>query len=283
MPKCPICNREFEKIISLSLHYRKIHKRQAKQLYIELHCNGIEPTCGCGCGESVKYLGVMKDFRKYARGHSIRIHNNWGHNKKAQEKSLKTRRKMIEEGTWKPFFLKETGEHWGKGLTKETDERVAKMAQTIIENPEEIEKRQERMRRNRLDGTIPTLYGKDHSQWKGGISSLNQVCRSNKKLFENWIYPKLVNSGFKCQKCGYDRKLEVHHDEEKFSEILRKIAKKHNWNFLVTEQLEIDNPEIKKLKDLISDEIVKYHIKNNVSGIVLCQKCHGKIHPNLNF
>ena len=37
------------------------------------------------------------------------------------------------------------------------------------------------------------------------------------------------------------------------------------------------------LKKSIAEKIVDYHIKNKVSGITLCDKCHEKYHPSLNF
>ena len=36
-------------------------------------------------------------------------------------------------------------------------------------------------------------------------------------------------------------------------------------------------------KKEISDKVIQYHIKNNVSGVTLCRDCHNKLHPSLNF
>lgn len=278
MYKCTICDKEFEVLSTLSKHYGRMHKKPIKQLYLDLFCEGIEPTCKCGCRSQVKFINIEQGFREFVVGHSSRIKNNWGHSKKARENSLKTRRKMIEDGTWKPFALNETGEIWNKGLTKETNKSVAKMAETISNNSDEILSRKERMKKGRLDGTIPTLVGENHSQWKGGISSLNQVCRTNKRLYRKWIRPILESFRFQCAICGCKGRLEVHHDKETFSEIIRKIAKKYNWNFKLTEQLEKDNPAIGELKKQISNEVAEYHVQNNVSGKALCSKCHKQKH-----
>jgi hypothetical protein len=275
--KCPICDYEHQKIISLSIHYRSKHNKTSKELYVSLYCNEIEPTCKCGCGESVKFLDTTRGFTDYVRGHSSRVKNNF-QSEKSIKNSLATRQKMLETGEWKPFTSKETGEHWSKGLTKETDERIAKMAETISSNEEEIKKRSERMRLGRLNGTIQTLYGKDHSQWKGGISCLRSLSYS--RLYKEWKLPKLKEANFKCSICQSNENLEVHHNIETFSSILNKLTKQNNWS---VETWKIDpkwneQTEYQELKNKIADAVANYHIENNVSGVVLCNKCHDKNH-----
>ena len=78
-------------------------------------------------------------------------------------------------------------------------------------------------------------------------------------------------------------RLEVHHDKETFSEIMRKIAQKHNWETKLTTALTQENDEIFALKQKISNEVAQYHIDNNVSGIVLCKSCHKKAHDKHNL
>jgi hypothetical protein len=283
MPKCPICFVEYSSSISLSIHYRSIHKKTAKELFVELYCNGVEPTCKCGCGSAVRYLSIEAGFTDYVRGHASRVNNNWGHNKKARENSLETRREMLQEGTWKPFVSIETGEHWGKGLTKETDPRIAKMSESIKSNSEEIERRSKRMRTNRFNGIIPTLSNERHSQWKGGISCLRAITYS--RLYREWKRPKLEKAGFKCQLCESAKHLEVHHDEESFASILNRLAIEFSWKtttWCVDPKWQSDS-QYQETKSLIADAVADYHIKNNVSGIVLCEECHKKQHNKHNL
>jgi len=60
---------------------------------------------------------LQKGYNEYIRGHVSRVSNNWGHNLKAREKSLDTRRVMWENGEI---------QGWCKGLTKE-DPRIAEI------------------------------------------------------------------------------------------------------------------------------------------------------------
>jgi hypothetical protein len=227
----------------------------------------VWPTCKCGCGQKVKWSYGKKGFVEFSQGHQSRVKNNWGHNKKAQEKSAETRRKQYECGERKV---------WNEGLTKESDDRVKlnaiKSSISINSNADEIHRRSEYMKYQRKVGKIKILHGPDHSQWKGGVSEINILARTNRRLYDEWKYPILVRDEFKCKDCGnVNGQLHVHHDIETMGE----IVKKHT-----PDEYDITDFEFKKS---IADKIVDYHIKNNVSGKTLCNKCHGSYHPSLNF
>lgn len=279
--KCPICIKEYETITSLSKHWTKTHKKNTESLYCEFY--GVEQKlCECGCGKPTRFLDAGRGYCAFIHGHSAKVKNNF-QSDKAKQNSLKTRKKMLETGDWKPFASKETGEHWSKGLTKETDERIAKMANSIKSNQEEIDRRAARMKENRLNGTIPTLRGKDHSQWKGGISCLRDLTYS--RLYVNWKLPKLKEANYKCVRCNSGGKMEVHHDKEKFADILNKMAKEMKWNVETwkTDPKWSSETEYQALKTEIADAVADFHIKNNVSGIVLCETCHEKEHEKYNL
>src|SRR3990167_430361 len=260
MPRCPLCDYENEQIVSLQIHHSRKHKRTAKQLYVDLFHHGVEPTCACGCGEIVRFWTIVLGFAKYKRGHVARVHNNWGHNNDALQKSQDVRRDQIAAGEWQA---------WNKGKTKETDEHVAaygdKGHKTIMSNPDERKVRSERLTKGRLDGTVRTLFGKDHSQWKGGVSSVQALARSY--VFNVWTYPKLHAANFTCQKCGAKHDLEVHHDKERFAEILQKARLEFGD---VTDDFATHQAYARWITD--------YHVQNDVSGIVLCEDCHEKAH-----
>lgn len=122
---CKECNQEFKTLDSLRRHRSQKHKINAEQTYIDYVLNGIKPKCKCGCGSDVKYLGIDVGYTEYVRGHSSRIHNNWGHNPKAVKKSHETQKKMYENGD---LII------WNKGLTME-DDRVKDNIQKIMSNP----------------------------------------------------------------------------------------------------------------------------------------------------
>jgi len=259
MIKCPSCDKSYEKLVSLSIHYRSQHNATAKQLCIELFHHGIEPTCACGCGVHTKFFSVEKGFGTYLRGHISRIKNNWGNNPVVKEKSQAVRREMHK---------RHEIQIWNKGLTKETDERVAalgiKGSHTLLQ-PEHSEKRASLMSEQWKSGSLVTLSGPATSNWKGGVSALAPLVRS--RLYKVWTYPKLAASGFKCQKCSATSILEVHHDKERFAAILQK-----GIHTLGEPGEDFDR------KDCFADWAAWYHTTNDVSGIVLCESCHKLVH-----
>lgn len=264
--KCTRCEKIFGNYESLRKHVGRIHKIHSTEFRVEFRLNGVWPVCKCGCGEKVKWSGRRKSFTDYCAGHQSRVHNNWGHNPKAIEASAETRRQQYASGERKV---------WCDGLTKETDFRLKLSGEKRAEKytPEIKQEYAERMSKMRRDGTIPTLYREDSSQWKGGISTVNQMVRSDKRLYDEWKYPILVRDGFRCTQCPNTAGLHVHHDKESFSSILKKL--------ITIEDLEKQNDF--EHKKLICQKIVNYHVTNNVSGVTLCRECHGKIHPSLNF
>ena len=221
--------------------------------------------CKCGCGQQVKWSAGLKSFRKYIHGHQSRVHNNWGHNPKAIRNSSETRRKQFASGE---RII------WCKGRTVSTDLSLQAAAKKLSARfTDKIRKEySERMKKMRLNGTCPTLRGKDHSQWAGGVSSIKSIAHCSPRLFQEWRYPIFVRDGFKCVQCSSTDRLQIHHDKESMSEIVKKFVS-------------VDTPEdfpFEKKKEL-ADKIVDYHIVNKVSGKTLCHKCHSKIHPSLNF
>jgi len=227
-----------------------------------LSYGGIEPKCACGCGSPVKFHTVQIGFSEYAWGHASRVKNNWGHNKEAQQKSQDIRREMYKRGEI---------EIWNKGKTKETDERVAEVGRTQSENftPERRAKRAEIMSNSWQSGAIVPLTGPAHSQWKGGTSALQPICRA--RLHSCWTYPKLKASGFKCSKCNAPGpELNVHHCDEHFAPIL----------FQAIRALGEPGDDFEK-KSAIADWVAFYHVEHDVPGIVLCHDCHVTLHDEL--
>lgn len=283
MLQCPICQNNYPKLISLSIHYRSTHKKKARDLYIALYCDGKEPTCKCGCGEPVKFLDITRGFSEYKWGHAAKIpgKNNWGNNPKARANSHKTLTEMIKNKTYIPYALKETGRSWNYGLTKETNAKLLEVSENAKANEDLVRRRSELMSKNRKNGVMPTLRGPGSPAWKGGISPLNHYCHANHRFFKEWKYPIFAKYGFKCVLCDSIEHLEVHHNKETFSEILRKIAAQFNWTENYAISLENPTLDLVELKERISEAVVQYHIDNKVSGILLCETCHETAHqPN---
>lgn len=271
--KCPTCNVEFKSLTAVSLHYRNKHgtsqelKEQLRIQYVNIHHNGTVPTCKCGCGQVPKYYDHKQGYMDYVRGHHARVSNNWGHNQVVKRKSQDVRREMHKRGEIKI---------WNKDETKETNTRIAAYGVTQSNNftSERRQKRSNIMTNSWDTGAIVPLYGKESSQWKGGTSTLQPVCRS--RVFNTWARPKLEAAKYICQFCHAPdgRSVVVHHDGERFAKIL------HN---AIEEFGEIDetveNGDFEK-KSKIADWVTDYHQVQNVSGLVLCKSCHQIAHSH---
>ena len=264
MYECKQCEKKFDNYTSLSRHMGLTHKSDTIQFYVDYHLNGVWPVCKCGCGTKVKWSWQLKSFRDYNAGHQSRVHNNWGNNPKAIEASAETRRRQYVSGE---------RVQWNKGLTKEDNESVRLNGELRSKAYTPVVKNEyaDRMRQNRMDGTIPTLRGEDHPNWKGGTSAISAMIYSDSKLYKGWKRPILVRDGFRCTECGSGVNLHVHHDKEMLCEII----KEHVGNGIDTTNF--------NLKRTIADAVVDYHINNHVPGITLCSKCHEEKHPSLNF
>lgn len=268
MMKCPSCDTDFKSYTAVSLHFRNKHgssndlKEIMRKKLVNERYAGTEPRCACGCDQITKY-DYMNGYNEFIRGHQARINNNWGHNKDAQEKSQDVRREMHKRGE---ITI------WNKGETKETDHRLIaygeKGSNTIQSQPDLLEKRSDDMKTYWKSGQIVPLRGPDHSQWKGGTSALQPICRS--RVFNAWSHPKLEAASYVCQKCfaSDGRGVVVHHDKERFAAILHKAIE-------IFGDIDPDAPNADfEKKARIADWVVGYHLQNNVSGITLCVSCH---------
>jgi hypothetical protein len=271
MIKCEIDEKEFNNGGVFAKYLKRQYGLTYQQYYHKyvIKTDAI-PKCSCGCAEELNWTNV--GYKKYKGNHGLllRLKNNnpWGHNKNAIEKSAETRRRQYANG-------ERFG--WCKGLSINTDERIKKLAEktkkTINSNPIELKRRSDLMKTHRKDGTIPTLYREQSSQWKGGVSSIQLIARNDKRLYDKWKYPILARDGFKCVKCLNTKDLHVHHDKETFSEIIKKVMTIDDYDH-------IDDFETKKL---ITKKVINYHVNTQVSGVTVCKTCHNDIHPSLNF
>lgn len=272
--KCPYCDREFDSYDSMRRHASRHHKINSQQCYVDYYLNGEWPTCKCGCGQKVKWDAKEKKFRDFVQGHQSRVTNNWGHNKKAIEKSAETRRKQFASGERKV---------WNDGLNTKTDKRVSengkRVSEAILSDPKQRKDRSDKMKQQWKTKNIVPLTGSQHSQWKGGSSSIQQIARGSKRLYTEWKLPILQRDNFTCQISGKTSKtdnLHVHHDDITFSEIIQ-IA------FLQNKKLvELAETDYEARKQL-ADKVIDYHVQNDVSGVTVCEEVHKDIHPSFNF
>jgi len=87
---------------------------------------------------------------------------------------------------------------------------------------------------------------------------------------KDWKYNIMRNDKFKCKMCNGKKNIEVHHNMITFLNIMK--------IFLPNRDIEKELTWEEKKK--IAEKIVKYHYKNNTSGITLCRNCHKDVHRN---
>lgn len=265
--ECPICK---EKGISISFnevfkewyaHCRECHVLDKNNAYALIIYGGW-PVCKCGCGSHTKLQSTLH-FGEYKAGHRIRdiqIRTEEG-TKKAHD----TQKKMYENGELKG---------WMAGKSAATDERVAalqaKNKKWRDENPELSKSiKQENMKICRESGYDPS--GENHGMWKGGVSTIAQLAHAN--LYSIWKKPHLQKSGFKCENCQKQNELTVHHNEKRFATISQEAMSNLNMRSIDKNNFEQKNAVVK--------EIIRIHVDEKISGIVLCGDCHVAEHRKL--
>lgn len=115
------------------------------------------------------------------------------------------------------------------------------------------------------EAKIGVQSGYEHHNWKGGVSSLNSICR---EYFQNNISPKIrEKDGYECQLCHSKSNLHVHHIYP-FSQIIDDIIKENK-------HLDIEIDKYKLYEIIINDK--RFTDEDNL--ITYCRDCHlFKIH-----
>jgi very-short-patch-repair endonuclease/uncharacterized Zn finger protein (UPF0148 family) len=185
--KCPYCEKRFKTYEGMAKHVVKSNAHgeiSSEQLLVDFKYQGIRPTCACGCGE---YTSIDKNgeysFRQYVYGHGIRVHNNWGHNKAAQEKSAETRRRQYKEGT---------RVQWNKGKKWEevyNQDMISKLMSSI--------KSQERAKkiRNKLIGVPKSEEHAEKCRYNGS-------CERTRKILSKKLHDRLDSGEFSISSYG---------------------------------------------------------------------------------
>lgn len=144
---CLLCEFSSKRITTVEKHILTVHGITAKQAYDDKH--GVK-LCKCGCGQETTWLNIKAGYSELLRGHNASIYNVYDPDEAAR--IAKTRGKNWRDNPWSKGLTKETDERianratatsigrlkglesgkitiWSKGLTKETDERLALLSQ----------------------------------------------------------------------------------------------------------------------------------------------------------
>lgn len=119
--------------------------------------------------------------------------------------------------------------------------------------------------RGSSESKIGLVTGEKHWNWKGGITSLAR--RLREYFGTNQVIKVLERDNYKCQMCGSNKNLQVHHIKH-FSHILKRILN--------------ENSNLDPINDINELYLIATKDKefNDLSNLITyCRDCHlGKIH-----
>ena len=151
--ECPApgCGFSSKRLTAFEAHLVEVHGVTPQALWDQLHDG---PTrCACGCGQVTTWLGWKRGYGRMLRGHNGSLVAVYGPDKAAEIGQKRAQRLRGSTG-WSKGLTKETDARvadraeatargrkkafalgritaWSKGLTKETDPRVAAMAKNM--------------------------------------------------------------------------------------------------------------------------------------------------------
>lgn len=188
-----------------------------------------------------------------------------------------------------PSAFKKGHTAWNKGLTAKTDNRVLVGKNASFYGKHHTEKNKEKIgklhtgnkyllgrkfsdehRRNISKSHKGLLIGKNHPNYKGGITPLYRAIGSCAE-YRQWREAIYKRDNFTCQKCGDNkgRNLQAHHNKKSFIELLAEFLQKYKQYNLIKDQ--------SKLLKLAK----KYKPFWTAEGITYCKKCHTELHKKL--
>lgn len=116
---CPICHIfSSKRLTNFEDHLALEHHTTARILWNSLNNGPI--LCGCGCGNEAPFHGWKHGYGKFIIGHNANVYSSY-----APERAAELIKQRSESLAGK------TG--WAKGLTKESDDRIAKRAKATSE------------------------------------------------------------------------------------------------------------------------------------------------------
>lgn len=138
--RCPFCDFTVYHTKKLISHLNDAHGyKNPQNAYVKAYHGGVHPLCACGCGERLPFNGWSAGFSRMIRGHNGNIYNV--HSQERADEIIKSRKEKLKGR-----------ESWSKGLTKETDDRIAKRSMNISQGWQE------------------RISSGEHRQWNKGLT-----------------------------------------------------------------------------------------------------------------
>lgn len=261
---CPFCDFKSRQEPRFYKHLETLHDvSDMETCYFERVLNlKSPPTCECSseCNEPLKWWGWMKGYpSKYVRGHNARVYTVFSDPLVAKA-NAKKRIESNKQGKWNA---------WNKGLTKETDERVAQSAQNIsrtnqrkMAEGDDLNWRKKYPKKAKLvakkqSETLRKTYKNGYSNWNAGKTK-----ETDKRLA---ISAKKISESYKRREIG--RRLSV-------KEVIARIAKFPDFEFIGShdDYRRYDNQRL-PFKCLICDEIQMKSLAM-LENSPICFNCH---------
>jgi hypothetical protein len=153
---CPICKFSCGRKKKFEEHLQEHGYASIESAFVALHLNDKLPTCACNlCGETPKFIGWNHGFSKYVSGHNGRIysalsaeeakrisdkrskslkgHVGWSSGLTKENCDALAKAAISRSNTMRTKFQSGEITSWSKGLTKETDARIATFSATLKE------------------------------------------------------------------------------------------------------------------------------------------------------
>ena len=163
-------------------------------------------------------------------------------------------RKCTEETKRKISEGRQGEKHWnyGKHLSEKTKWKISKVQKGRKHKPQEgYQKGHKQFNSGRTHFKKGQVSGKNHPNWKGGITKLNHLIRELDE-YKQWRSDVFQRDNWTCRTCKQKvRDIEAHHSKKKFITIIRE-------NNITTIKEAINCREL-------------WDIDN---GITLCCECH---------
>lgn len=260
LKKCKHCDNVFlatDKQVSCSKECTRKAKLDGMTKHVHIvQCN----TCGKIISTKIKYGSLSKDILRYKRCSECCKKRRTDLAKQRYKEKLKLK---IENN---PTDFYERILRNGRKIIQSKSKEKNTKTRMIKNNPMKKNEVKEKVRNTRIEniiaGTLKYKKGKEHHLWKGNRSNNNTI-RTRLLKWRKEIH-RIKN--WKCEICGSNKNLEVHHLEP-LREIIDKFTNKPLSKYL-QESEEFEN---------LCEIILNYHNEHLEIGQLLCAKCHSTV------